>query len=73
MTTARRALVARDPKTYRRQELELTAAMDEETDAELLGHFLANVVALAARNWRDSYGVLMPLPRIEWSIEEATQ
>lgn len=68
----RRALVACDPKTYRRQELELSAGWDESTDAELLGHYLANIVATLARRWRERYNVIMPLPRMEWSIEEAT-
>lgn len=63
------ALVARDPKTYRRQALELSAAFDEDTEPELLGHMLANVVATLARRWHERYSVTMPLKRIEWSIE----
>lgn len=69
---APRALIARDPRTYRRQELELSAAWDETTDAELLGHYLANVVATLARRWHERYSIPIPMARIEWSIEEVT-
>lgn len=64
-----RALVARDPKTYRRQALELSAAWDHTTDTEVLSQYLADVVVTLARRWRELYSVTIPIKRIEWSIE----
>lgn len=65
-----KALIARDPKTFRRQGFELSVAWDGDLDAELIGHMLANVVALIARRWVERYSVTMPVHRIDWSIEE---
>lgn len=66
-----KALIARDPKTYRRQGFELSSAWHAELDPELIGHMLAAVVNTIARRWVERYSVTMPVHRIEWSIEEA--
>jgi hypothetical protein len=70
--TARRALIARDPKTYRRQDLKLSAAWDADTDPEVTARMLAAVVAPMARRWLEVYGTSIPTPRIVWTVEEVT-
>jgi hypothetical protein len=66
---SRSALVARDPRTYRRFALVLALGWDHTSDPVELARYLGNLTVNIARAWLRRYGSPLPMRRVEWSID----